>query len=164
MGSEPKMTDSSSMYNGEASIEIRRMRLEDVDQVLLVEKQSFATPWSREAFVNELTQNHFAHYVIIELDGELIGYCGMWIIVDEAHITNVALLPEYRGKGFGETVLRGMMRAARAYGAQKMTLEVRVSNEVAQRLYRKLGFEEHGIRPNYYTDNMEDAYIMWVNL
>jgi ribosomal-protein-alanine N-acetyltransferase len=162
MGSNPKVTDWSSKQ--QPSMEIRRMRLEDVDHILEVEKQSFTTPWSREAFQNELTQNHFAHYVVVEMDGEIIGYCGMWMIVDEAHITNIALLPEYRGRGMGETLLRGMMQAAKTYGAKKMTLEVRVSNVAAQKLYEKLGFEQQGVRPNYYTDNMEDAYIMWVDL
>jgi ribosomal-protein-alanine N-acetyltransferase len=149
--------------NNEQGFHFRNMRLDDLDEVCQVEKKSFPTPWSREAFHNELTQNHFARYMVVEMEGKVVGYCGMWLIVDEAHITNLALLPDFRGKGIGESLLKEMMRMAQWFGTKKMTLEVRVSNESAQRLYEKLGFEKRGTRPNYYTDNMEDAFIMWVD-
>lgn len=142
----------------------RGMKLDDLEDVLQVEKESFPTPWSREAFQNELTQNHFAHYMIAEMDGEMAGYCGMWMIVDEAHITNIAVRPKFQGKKIGEQLLREMMKMAKWLGAARMTLEVRISNKIAQNLYAKLGFSLHGVRPKYYTDNMEDAYIMWVEL
>jgi ribosomal-protein-alanine N-acetyltransferase len=140
------------------------MNEEDIDDVLEIEHKSFATPWSREAFFNELTQNQFALYVVLEEENKVIGYCGAWIVVDEAHITNVALLPEYRGRKLGEALMRKLMEIASEMGAITMTLEVRVSNFTAQALYRKLGFQNGAIRKNYYTDNQEDALVMWVNL
>ncbi|HET7578759.1 MAG TPA: ribosomal protein S18-alanine N-acetyltransferase [Bacillales bacterium] len=146
------------------NVRFRYMTLEDISGVLKVEHASFSMPWSEAAFYNELTGNRFATYILAEMDGKIIGYCGVWVIIDEAHITNIALMPEYRGKKIGEALLRTAMQYARMRGARKMTLEVRVSNEVAQALYRKLGFEPGGIRKNYYTDNYEDALVMWVRL
>lgn len=142
----------------------RLMRTEDIDQVLIVERQSFTLPWSREAFYNELNYNQYAKYLVIEDEGKIAGYCGTWIVIDEAHITNIAILPEYRGLKLGEELLRMMIEIALSMGVIRMTLEVRVSNMVAQSLYKKLGFQTGGIRKNYYTDNQEDAYVMWVNL
>ncbi len=94
----------------------------------------------------------------------MIGYGGMWIIIDEAHVTNIAVCPAYRGRKFGERLLRRLIAEAIAQGAGKMTLEVRVSNYQAQGLYRKLGFADAGLRRGYYTDNQEDALIMWATL
>lgn len=142
----------------------RYMREEDIDQVLAVEHVSFTSPWSREAFYNELHNNKFAVYIVLEDDHKIIGYCGAWIVIDEAHVTNVAILPEYRGRKLGETMMKKLMSVAREMGAKSMTLEVRVSNHVAQSLYRKLGFQNGGIRKNYYSDNQENALVMWVNL
>jgi hypothetical protein len=88
----------------------------------------------------------------------------MWVLLDEAHVTNIAVREAFRGRGLGERLFREMMAVARMQGAKRMTLEVRVSNERAQRLYRKLGFEPSGVRPGYYTDNGEDALIMWADL
>jgi [ribosomal protein S18]-alanine N-acetyltransferase len=146
------------------TITFRKMTVEDLDDVLEVEVNSFATPWSRDAFFNELTKNQFAHYLVAEVDQKVVGYCGVWIIVDEAHITNIALLPDYRGLKLGEALLGRIIELARELGALRITLEVRVSNERAQNLYRKFGFEDGALRKQYYTDNMEDAVVMWVNL
>ncbi|MCD4839823.1 ribosomal protein S18-alanine N-acetyltransferase [Neobacillus sedimentimangrovi] len=142
----------------------RYMREEDINQVYEVEKASFTTPWSIESFYNELYNNKFAVYIVLEQDHRVIGYSGMWLVIDEAHVTNVAILPEYRGRKLGEAMMRKLMAVAREMGAKSMTLEVRVTNEVAQSLYRKLGFQNGGIRKNYYSDNQEDALVMWVNL
>jgi len=142
----------------------RYMRDEDIDQVLEVEHTSFTTPWSREAFYNEIHKNKFAVYIVLEDDNKIIGYCGTWVVIDEAHVTNVAILPGYRGKKLGEALMNKLMSVSREMGARTMTLEVRVTNHVAQSLYRKLGFQNGGIRKNYYSDNQEDALIMWVNL
>lgn len=150
--------------NEKENVRFRYMTLDDIEGVLEVERASFTMPWSESAFYNELTGNRFATYIIAEADGAIIGYCGVWVIIDEAHITNIAMMPDFRGKKIGEALLRTAMQYARMRGACKMTLEVRVSNEVAQRLYRKLGFEPGGIRKNYYTDNYEDALVMWVRL
>lgn len=141
----------------------RKMLTEDIEQVLNVEKQSFTLPWSREAFFNELNHNEYAVYMVIEDEGKIAGYCGAWIVIDESHITNIAILPEYRGQKLGEALLRKMIEISISMGAVRMTLEVRVSNAVAISLYEKLGFQKGGIRKRYYTDNQEDAYVMWVN-
>lgn len=148
----------------EDSYVFRYMREEDLDQILEVEHASFTTPWSREAFYNELYNNKFAVYLVLEKDHVVIGYCGVWIVIDEAHVTNVAILPQYRGRKLGEAMLSKLMSIAKEKGAKSMTLEVRVTNHVAQSLYRKLGFQNGGIRKNYYSDNQEDALVMWVNL
>ncbi|MEH6939274.1 ribosomal protein S18-alanine N-acetyltransferase [Bacillus sp. JJ664] len=147
-----------------SSVAFRQMREEDLNQIMEIEKKSFATPWTYDAFYNELHTNQFAHYVVAEVDQEIIGYCGLWVIIDEGHITNIAILPEYRGNGLGEKLLIAVMDTARELGAETLTLEVRVSNDVAKGLYRKLGFQDGGIRKSYYTDNYEDALVMWVNI
>jgi [ribosomal protein S18]-alanine N-acetyltransferase len=143
---------------------IRLMSVEDLDDIMEVETESFTIPWSRDAFFNEIETNHFATYIVIEDKGKVIGYCGVWIIVDEAHITNIAVLPSYRGQGLGDRLMQSMIEIAKEMGAVTMTLEVRVSNTPAQTLYKKFGFTEGGIRKNYYSDNQEDALVMWVKL
>jgi [ribosomal protein S18]-alanine N-acetyltransferase len=146
------------------SFVFRNMKEEDIDQILEVEHASFTTPWSREAFYNEIYNNKFAVYIVLEENNKIIGYCGTWVVIDEAHITNVAVLPEYRGRKLGEALMRKLMSVAREMGAKSMTLEVRVTNHVAQSLYRKLGFQNGGIRKNYYSDNQEDGLVMWGNI
>jgi [ribosomal protein S18]-alanine N-acetyltransferase len=146
------------------SIVFRFMREEDIDQVLEIEHASFATPWSREAFYNELNMNKFAVYIVLEVDQKVVGYCGVWVVIDEAHVTNIAILPKYRGRKFGEALMQNLFDVAKTMGAKSMTLEVRVTNYVAQALYRKFGFQKGGLRKNYYTDNQEDALVMWVKL
>lgn len=146
------------------TIDFRFMKEEDIDQVLEIEHASFTTPWSREAFHNELTINKFAIYIVLEADEKVVGYCGVWIVVDEAHVTNIAILPEYRGKRLGEALMQQLFEVAKTMGARSMTLEVRVTNYVAQSLYQKFGFQKGGLRKNYYTDNQEDAIVMWVKL
>jgi ribosomal-protein-alanine N-acetyltransferase len=142
----------------------RAMKVDDIEAILEVEHASFSLPWSYQAFYNEITSNHFANYLVLEIDGQIAGYCGVWVVMDEAHVTNIALLPQYRGQGYGEQMLGTIMELSKALGAKTLTLEVRVSNEVAQKLYRKLGFKSGGIRKKYYTDNQEDAIVMWVTL
>ncbi|GLY12442.1 ribosomal protein S18-alanine N-acetyltransferase [Pseudobacillus badius] len=147
-----------------SEVDIRLMTVEDVDKVHEIEKNSFTMPWTKESFWNELTNNYFAVYHVAEYEGEIVGYCGMWLVLDESQITNIAILPEYRGRGLGEKLLVAVMNAAKKKGAAVMSLEVRVSNEPAQGLYKKLGFQPGGIRKNYYSDNQEDALVMWVRL
>lgn len=141
-------------------ISIRKMLPEDIDGVAQVEQQSFLTPWSRQTFAEEM-KNMLAQYLVVETDGVIAGYAGMWVIIDEAHVTNIAILPQYRCRGLGEKLLQSLIKLAVRYGAQSMTLEVRVSNTAAQHLYYKKGFTVEGVRPNYYTDTHEDALIMW---
>jgi [ribosomal protein S18]-alanine N-acetyltransferase len=146
------------------SLLFRLMREEDIDQIVNIEKLSFSIPWSKEAFYNELHKNKFASYLVVEDGEKIIGYCGVWIVVDEAHITNIAVLPEYRGRKLGDALLSKVIQMAKELGTRSITLEVRVTNIVAQNLYRKYGFENGGIRKGYYTDNQEDALVMWVKL
>lgn len=142
---------------------IRPMLSEDIDGVVVVEEEAFLTPWSKDAFADEMT-NQVAHYWVVELGGQIVGYAGMWLIVDEAHITNVAIAGAQRGQSLGERLMRTLMASAKEQGALKMTLEVRASNTVAQGLYEKLGFTTSGVRRQYYTDTREDALIMWCDL
>ncbi|MCX8046053.1 ribosomal protein S18-alanine N-acetyltransferase [Anoxybacillus gonensis] len=146
------------------NVSFRFMTLQDLDRIVEIEQLSFTLPWSRSSFYQELTDNRYARYIVMEHDGQIIGYCGMWLVMDEAHITNIAVLPEFRGKKLGEALMKQAMVLAREEGAQTMTLEVRVSNTIAQSLYRKLGFLNGGIRKRYYSDNQEDALVMWVKL
>ena len=137
------------------------MEVRHLSGVLEIERRSFPTPWSERAFLSELTQNAYAHYLVALRGNRVVGYAGMWVILDEAHVTNIAVHPNERGRGLGEHVLIELEHRARATGCKRMTLEVRPSNVVAQSLYRKRGFVARGRRPGYYSDTHEDAIIMW---
>ena len=141
-------------------IETGLMTLQDVDAVWEIEKQSFAIPWSRDAFVTEVTENKCARYLVVREDGTPVAYAGMWLVLDEAHVTNIAVRSDMRGRGLGEAVARALMQLAADTGIRYMTLEVRRTNLVAQSLYKKLGFVEVGFRKRYYADNNEDALVM----
>lgn len=142
---------------------IRDMRADDVSGVHEVEQECFTLPWSRKAFEAELDDNDLAHYLVIEDEDRIIGYAGVWIVLDEAHVTNIAISQSYRRRGLGERLLVELIRCAKQYGALSMTLEVRVTNSAAQKLYEKLGFVKRGIRRQYYSDTKEDALIMWLD-
>ncbi|HWJ02708.1 MAG TPA: ribosomal protein S18-alanine N-acetyltransferase [Verrucomicrobiae bacterium] len=137
------------------------MELSHLDEVLKIEEQSFPTPWSKYAFTCELLDNDFSRYFCLIYGDRVIGYMGVWIILDEAHITNVAISPEYRNQRLGDYLMQVVTQNCLALGAVRMTLEVRVSNLAAQNLYTRLGFKSAGIRRGYYTDTKEDAIIMW---
>ncbi|MGI2329253.1 ribosomal protein S18-alanine N-acetyltransferase [Planococcus sp. YIM B11945] len=141
----------------------RKMTIDDIDRVFEIETLSFSLPWTKEAFYYEMEENEHAYYVIAETQEGIVGYCGMWLVLDEAHVTNIAIHPDERGKKLGEQLMKAAMDVAKDQGAKLMTLEARVSNHVAQNLYRKLGFQNGGIRKRYYSDNYEDAIVMWVN-
>lgn len=145
----------------ESEVVVRDMYLSDLDAVMLIEGASFPTPWSRNAFQTELLENNFAAYLVLDFHSRIASYGGMWIILDEAHVTNVAVHPDFRGCHLGERMMLGLIRRAQELGAKRMTLEVRRSNLVAQNLYQKLGFIQLGVRRGYYTDPHEDAFIMW---
>lgn len=145
-------------------ISIRKMDIADLPQVLEVDKQSFTTPWPKDIFVQEIVQNLHAHYFVVEKDTEVIGYVGCWIVADDAQITNIAVHPAHRGQSLGERLFSYVLQYAISMGVTRLSLEVRVSNHVAQQMYRKFGLVPGGIRKNYYTDNQEDALVMWVNL
>ncbi len=136
------------------------MTLEDVGAVHRIERASFPMPWPEYAFRQELQTNRLAHYLVLRASTEAVGYGGLWMMVNEAHITTIAVLPQWRRHGVGGRLLLEMMRLARELDARVMTLEVRLSNGPARALYQRFGFHPVGIRPRYYSDNGEDALIM----
>lgn len=152
------------MITGEPQFCFENMKKMHLEGVLEIERSSFPTPWSREAYAHEIAGNDFACYLVALFDGKVVGYCGMWIILDEAHVTTIAVHPVYRGRGLGNSLLHRMIFEAKRRGCLKMTLEVRPSNHTALKLYAKTGFISHGKRPGYYTDTGEDAIIMWMDL
>jgi len=134
----------------------------DLDVILDLEKRVFTDQWTREAMITELN-NPCAFYVVGRSDGRIVGYGGEWIIMDEAHITSLAVEPEARGKRFGERLLIALLQEARYRGARRATLEVRIGNKPAVALYEKYGFRSVAIRKKYYQSDGEDALVMWVN-
>lgn len=139
---------------------IRRMTRADIDAVTAIEAETFAIPWSRESFRREIEENVAARYLVAEKDGRVIGYAGAWVILDECHITNIAIREEERGNGYGKTLTSALMQYVSNLGTAYATLEVRVSNLRAQHIYERLGFVRVGKRKKYYEDNGEDAYLM----
>ena len=141
-------------------ITVRAMKKADMRSVYEIEVLSFRTPWSLRSLSGEL-KNNVAHYAVMEQDGTVIGYCGMWVLFEEAHITNIAIHPDHRGHGYGKQLLHASMRVAASFGAEMMTLEVRETNAVAQKMYGEMDFIEQGRRRRYYTDTGEDALLLW---
>ena len=141
-------------------IHFRTLLPEDAEGVARVERESFPTPWSREDFWREAS-NDFACYIVALDDMEIIGFAGCWISFEEAQVTNIALTSAQRDRGLGKVLMAKLMRAAAERGAERMTLEVRPSNTSALRLYEGLGFAAIGVRKKYYQDNDEDAILMW---
>ena len=139
---------------------IEPMRLEDLEAVHRIELASFSSPWPPNAYRSELETNRLASYLVARIDGEIVAYGGMWLMVDEAHITTFAVHPTWRRQKIGERLLLAFLDLAVARGAREATLEVRLSNISARRLYEKYGFRPVGLRPRYYSDDGEDALIM----
>lgn len=135
-----------------------------IDDMIAIENASFSQPWSRKAYLEEAKSNKLAHYVGYVKNNRLLGYGGFWLILDEGHISNIAVHPDYRGKGIGRQLVQALSLLCIAEGGKRMTLEVRVSNAAAVHLYEQMGFKSAGIRKAFYTDNNEDAYIMWLDL
>ena len=140
---------------------IRQAVPSDAEGIFEIEKACFPDPWSLESIAFELTENPHAFYIVADLGGKLAGYAGLWWIVDEGHITNVAVLPEYRGMHVGMGIMTVLIDHTSREGIQHHTLEVRPSNEAAINLYEKMGFQVEGRRKKYYKNNGEDALIMW---
>ena len=136
------------------------MTLDDIPAVHHIERSSFPVPWPEYAFRQEIETNRLAHYLVVRAGDEIVGYAGMWMMVDEAHITTFAVLPDWRRRGIGARLMLAMMDLADDLGASVATLEVRLSNDPARQLYQRFGFRPVGIRPRYYSDNGEDALIM----
>ena len=155
------------------------MREADVPAVQEIERAIFSTPWPRNAYYRELASRNTAHYIVLRrrwegpIDGprppgvrpgdddEIVGYGGMWRMYDEAHVTTIGVRKDVQGHGYGRVLFAGLVQAAYELGAKWVTLEVRVSNVSAQRMYEGFGFKVIGRRRGYYTDNGEDAIVMW---
>ncbi len=164
------------------SYTVRRMREEDIPQVVEIEKIAFSRPWTKSIFKAVLLLPYAAYYVAVEdgetgagaddtvltgaesaefVPGKIVGICGVKKIFEEGDISNVAVHPSYRGRGISRKMLEVLMREAREDGVQAFTLEVRAGNEIAVNLYESLGFRTEGIRPRFYDDPVEDGLIMW---
>ena len=139
---------------------LRRMTLSDVPAVHRLEQAIFSMPWSEKDFVYEMTENKVARYLVIEEAGEIIAFAGAHIILDQAHVTNIAVRQDCRGRGLGRMITRALMQYASNLGAEYLTLEVRQSNVTAQNLYKSLGFVKVNVRKRYYEDTGEDAWLM----
>jgi len=155
---------------------VEPMAVSDLGDVMVIERLSFSSPWSERAYRFEIEQNENSVMLVVRpafpqslwdrirgragVRSPVLGYGGLWLLVDEAHISTIAVHPQWRGKGLGELVMLSLLEQGIKRGMQRSTLEVRVSNEAAQGLYRKLGFASAGRQRRYYSDNNEDAYIM----
>jgi len=146
---------------GHAPMLIEVMTDADVKEVLRIEQQSFSTQWPSNAFYQELHDNKLAHYFVGRVGGKVVAYGGIWVILEDSHVTTIAVHPGYRGRKYGEIMLLRLLDEAMERGASWMTLEVRESNTVAQSLYRKYGFTTVSTRKGYYSDNNENALVMW---
>lgn len=144
-------------------IQLRRMSLSDLDDVMEIEPVAFGSHhWSRQSFTNELNNPGGSYFSAVDGEGnQLCGYTGFWLIGEEAHITTLAVHPDYRRRSIGERLLIHDIQTATKAGARWITLEVRVSNDQAQNLYYKYGFKSLGTRRKYYQDNNEDALVLW---
>ena len=141
-------------------VRIMPMRVGDLPAVHAIEHASFESPWPPDAYRSELETNRLAQYLVLWADEEIVGFGGMWMMVDEAHVITFAIHPLWRRQHIGERLLLAMLDIAIDGGAHEATLEVRLSNLPARRLYEKFGFRPVGLRPRYYSDNGEDALIM----
>lgn len=145
-------------------VSLRRMNINDVDGVYEVELSSFSDPWTKHALKDEM-KNNLSRYIVAEnSENKIVGYIGSWFIIDEAHITNVAVHSDFRGHNIGGKLIESLIELCKENRINSMTLEVRTSNTLAQNLYKKYGFLPGGIRKEYYSDNKEDAIIMWKQL
>lgn len=139
------------------------MRRRHLRSVLRIEAQVYPRPWTLSLFLGELGLRGSRYYVVARVDGVVVGYAGLMLSLDEAHVTTIAVDPAWQRYGVGSRLLLNLTRAAIARDARHMTLEVRVSNQPAQQMYRRFGFETEGLRKNYYAESKEDALIMWVH-
>ncbi|HWQ80294.1 MAG TPA: ribosomal protein S18-alanine N-acetyltransferase, partial [Anaerovoracaceae bacterium] len=139
---------------------VRQAEIRDIKPMAEMDVLCFTAPWSEESFDKEIRENHMAFYIVAEIGGRMVGYAGLWRVLDEGHITNVAVHPDFRRRGIGEALISVLLSHTIENGILSHTLEVRASNNPAISLYLKFGFEPAGFRKNYYEDNGEDAIIM----
>lgn len=153
------------MQQSRTQLKVERLKLSDLDSIMEIEPKAYGSHhWSRQSFLAELT-NPSGNYLgaFSTYNDKLLGYTGYWLVGDEAHITTLAVHPEHRREHIGESLLVHNVLDARENSALWLTLEVRVSNEAAQKLYFKYGFRNLGIRKRYYQDNSEDALVLWTD-
>jgi len=141
-------------------VSIEPMRPADIAVVTRIDKRCFPSPWLPSAYATELS-NRSACYLVARIGQEIIGYGGLWVIMDEAHITTIAVDPDYQGRKIGELMLVALLEEGILQGGSHCTLEVREGNRIAQNLYKKYGFHNAALRKSYYTDNNENALVMW---
>ncbi len=146
---------------GPERLSISAMTTGDISAIARIERASFSTVWPSDAFFNELSSNKLAHYFVGRFEDRIVAYGGIWVILEDSHVTTLAVDPQYRGRRFGEVLLLRLIDEAIERSAAWMTLEVRESNTIAQRLYRKYGFTTVTMRAGYYSDDNESALIMW---
>lgn len=141
-------------------LQFRMMKRADVERISELEEETFSMPWSRDAFI-EMIEKEDARYYVVELEGQVVGGCGLLLVAGEGNITNVVIDKNVRNQGIGTKLLKFMIEDGYLNGLNAFTLEVRVSNAAAIHVYEKLGFFSEGIRPNFYEKPTEDAMIMW---
>lgn len=141
-------------------LSLRVATIEDKEAIYEIEKACFSVPWSMESITTELTETEQRLYLVAEEEGHIIGYAGAWLVLDEGQITNIAIHPEFRREGYGAMLTRKLIKELFKRGMSEIFLEVRISNVAALTMYRRLGLTVKGVRKNYYTEPVEDAYIM----
>jgi [ribosomal protein S18]-alanine N-acetyltransferase len=146
-----------------ATLEVTKMRRRHLRGVMAIERQAYARPWTANLFVAEMSEPSNRNYLVARIDKDVVGYAGLICYGDEAHITNIAVDPMLQGHGIAHRLLAEEIDAARDLGATAVSLEVRVTNWRAQRIYARFGFHPVGIRRNYYAELHEDALIMWTD-
>lgn len=144
-----------------ANLILKKLDLEDINGLHTVSSLSLKESWSLDAIKKELS-NRFARYIVCKEDNKVVGFAGAWLIASEGQITNIAVHPDYRGKGVGKKLMKSLISSLKEEDCIAITLEVRESNEIAKNLYKSFGFVSEGIRKNFYEDNKEDANIMWL--
>ncbi len=141
-------------------LRVAPMTISDIPAVHEIERVSFPVPWPAYAFRQELETNRLARYLVVRAGARTVAYGGIWLMVDEAHVTTFAVLPAWRRRGIGARLMLALVELSAEVGAHVLTLEVRLSNIAARTLYQSFGFRPVGVRPRYYSDNGEDALIM----
>lgn len=145
-------------------LQLAPMRDEDIAQVRAIELAVFPTPWPGSAYQRELNSNRAAHYFCLRRNRQLVGYGGLWSVGEEAHVTTIGVAAEWQGQGYGRVIFAALVSWSYALRANFISLEVRPGNEAAIHLYQTFGFKVIGRRRGYYTDNGEDAVVMWSDL
>lgn len=140
---------------------LEKLKDSHIDTLVSIEKECFSVPWSKNAFFSELENENAYYFVVLDDDG-VVGYGGFWYILNECHITNIAVTEAYRGKKVGSLIIKEMIKTAKELFSIGLTLEVRESNLGAIKFYNGFGFVQEGVRKNYY-ENKEDGLIMWLN-